>query len=64
MNSNEERYFDFSTDDKDWEAFQPGAGTDPALKIVGKEIQRYLLIKTNAFARLHGRCAYFAQQEI
>ena len=42
MNNNEERYFDFSTDEKDLAAFEPGAGTNPATKIIAKEIQRYL----------------------
>jgi len=43
MNSNEERYFDFSTDEEDLEAFSPGAGTDRATKIVAEEVQRWLL---------------------
>ena len=45
MNINEERYFDFSTDEKDLAAFSPGAGTDPALRIVAEDIQSYLLNK-------------------
>ena len=42
MDNDKDRYFDFSTDERDLRAFQPGADTHPRMAICAEEIQKYL----------------------
>jgi len=45
MDNDKDRYFDFSTDERDLRAFQPGANTHPRMAQYAEEIQEYLGFK-------------------
>ena len=59
MNDERERYFDFSTDEQDVNAFHPGSSTGPELTQFADEIQKYLRHR-NPVASIRGLLALHA----
>ena len=59
MDNDKDRYFDFSTDERDLRAFQPGAGTGPQLEQFAEEIRKYLRCR-NPVVSIRGLLALHA----